>query len=101
MNVSKSENMLIHLVFTHFITTPNKNNFNFLVAPNKKQSLFYRFFQLHLRKNNGKRLGTKQLFISHYFIHYSIHGRFFLNEMKSLFNKYRDGKRLVKLKEVK
>jgi hypothetical protein len=38
MNVSKSENMLIHLVFTHFITKPNKYNFNFLVAPNKKQS---------------------------------------------------------------
>jgi hypothetical protein len=37
INASKSENMLIHLVFTHFITKPNKNNFTFLVAPNKKQ----------------------------------------------------------------
>jgi hypothetical protein len=41
MNVSESENILIRLVFTHFITTPNKNNFHFLVAPNKKQSAFF------------------------------------------------------------
>jgi hypothetical protein len=38
MNVSKSENMLIHLQFTHFITS-NKSNFKFLVAPNKKGKL--------------------------------------------------------------
>jgi hypothetical protein len=36
MNVSESENMLIHLLFTHFITKPNKNNFKFSVAPNQK-----------------------------------------------------------------
>jgi hypothetical protein len=39
MNVSKSENILIHLlrVFTHFITKSNKNiNFKVLVAPQKK-----------------------------------------------------------------
>jgi hypothetical protein len=36
ISVSKSENMLIHLIFTQFITKPHKNNFKFLVAPNKK-----------------------------------------------------------------
>jgi hypothetical protein len=46
-------------------------------------ALFYCFFQLQLRKNNGRRLGTLQFFTSHCLIHYFIHGRFFLNEMKS------------------
>jgi hypothetical protein len=36
MNVSESENMLIHLQFTHFVTKRNKNNCKFSVAPNQK-----------------------------------------------------------------
>jgi hypothetical protein len=57
INVSKSKNMLIHLLFTHFITKPKKKNVKFLGAPNKNIAPHY-FFQLQLRKNNGKRLGT-------------------------------------------